>query len=201
MRCPVCEQTLQETTPSCPRCSFDLAIADQHLGIVPRLQTGLSDLAEVFSPAECLRLEGLLDEKGRRFPQLSFAIVTTSLPTHIPLRAYTFWLLNRGSLVSAMEKGGDCRLVLFVLEPSRPELCCMLGYGLEPFVSLASLQALLRPAQPLLMLHSAALALEAAIHETDRIFTGICRDIPLVFGLGESMESGTAEITAEEYAY
>jgi uncharacterized membrane protein YgcG len=200
MRCPVCQQSLHEVSPACPQCSFDLSVAVQHLGMVPRLQPDVTDLASALSPGQAAALQELIRTKERRFPQVRFAFVTLQLPAQVPLRAYTFWLLNRGSLVSPMEKGGDCRLVLFVLEMNQLQMCCMLGYGLEPFISQSALEEIVHAARPLLAKGDAAGAFQACLEQADQTLVAISRAIPTVFGLHQ--EKIDAPLSTEaEFAY
>lgn len=200
MRCPVCQQSLHEVSPACPHCSFDLTIAVQHLGMVPRLQPDVTDLAGMLTPGQTALLQEMIREKERRFPQLQFACVTLQIPPQVPLRAYTFWLLNRGSLVSAMEKGGDCRIVLFTLEMNQMQLCCMLGYGLEPFVNQSTLEQIVQSAQPLLARGDAAGAFQACLEHADLHLTAISRAIPAIYGLHEEKVASPLS-TEAEFAY
>ncbi|MEZ0389013.1 MAG: TPM domain-containing protein [Verrucomicrobium sp.] len=200
MRCPVCQQSLHETSPACPHCSFDLAVASQHLGIAPRLQPDLTDQASVFTPSQASHLQDLLQEKERRFPQIRFAVVTVQVNPQIPLKAYSFWLLNRGNLATAMEKGGECRMMLFVLDAVQKKLCCMLGYGLEPFFSQEAMDEVLRPARPLLARGDMSGAVQASLQQADVVLVALSRAIPQVFGLHQ--EKSAAPLSGEAgFAY
>lgn len=200
MRCPVCQQSLHETSPACPHCSFDLAVAEKHLGIAPQLRPDLTDLAGVLSNRQHTAILRVLREKERRFPQVRFAVVTVQIPPQTPLRAYSFWLLNRGSLASQMEKGGACRLVLLVVDAAQYQLCCMLGYGLEPLVGETALQNIVRPARAMLSRRDLGGAIHACLHQADKELAAISHAIPIIFGL--EPENATPSLSADNgFAY
>lgn len=70
-----------------------------------------------------------------QFPQVCAAIVTCHPPPGIPLRGYLFWLFNRSQIVTALENGGANRLILIGLDLEACQSACMIGYGLEPFLT------------------------------------------------------------------
>jgi hypothetical protein len=134
MRCPCCRQTLFGSAPECPHCQFSFASAGPFFGEIPRLQFPLTDLAGVLSSWNKRKVRRSLLEMAAVFPQVKFAAVLLNADARVRLGAQAFWLFNSGTLVPAQESGDLCRLVLLVLDASRPRAACMIGYGLEPFV-------------------------------------------------------------------
>lgn len=200
MTCPACRELLHEHAPACPQCGFSLASADQAFGIPPRLNPELTDLAGVLSQRDEKRIRETLAGLHTRFPQLAFACVLTRIAPQIPLPVCVFWLFNRGGLSTPMEKGGACRLVLLVLDAEAGRAACMVGYGLEPFVSDDVLCRITAAAQPALQEHEYAEAAIQAFAQAEQELAAIAKAVPQGFGLHEGNTANATE-TDEVFAY
>ncbi len=159
VRCPACFTPSAETDAACRQCGFTVEMADQAFGIPPILSPPLSDLARLLR------------------------VIVVVCPPNVPLPVYAFWLFNRGSLFSAVEKGGDNHGILLLIDPDRADAVLMPGYGLEPFVSANVFKACLDLTAPLLDAGRFAEAAAACFGEMERQMTQVCQSLPQVFGL------------------
>lgn len=185
MRCPACRHSLLEHDLSCPQCQFSLDALAQTMGIPLVLNAPLADLTRTLSSAErraVLRTVGTLHQ---RFPQLSFAAVLMDVPSGILPAVQAFWLFNRGSLFSAVERGGDNHGVLLLLDTRLDRAAAMIGYGLEPFVSEMILETCLMAAAPSLAKSKHGEAIEAFARELERQLTAVVQPLPRTFGYVE----------------
>lgn len=142
MFCPYCQAPAFESTPECPRCGFSLERVSAFFGVMPRLNAGITDMAGLFRPRDARRLQDAIARLHDRFPQVTFSIVTTTLDPVQPLTAYAFWIFNRGGLCVDLARGGKSRDLLLTLDAANARASLMIGYGLEPFISQATLQDL-----------------------------------------------------------
>ncbi len=201
MLCPVCQQALIEQAPACPHCQFHLSQADRFFGTVPVLDPLLNDLAQVLTARDERSIISVLEAKERRFPQMRFAVVITALPAGTLFPAYVFWLFNRGNLSPQMESGGMCRLVLLVLDVTSKKAVCMIGYGLEPFISREVVQAIAEASLPALQKSDYPTAIKDALDVAEAAFVKISTALPRAYGLNESETDEAAENAPEEFAY
>lgn len=148
-----------------------MADADQALGLLAR-RSVLAAIAQV----------------ERRFPQVDIAVVLTEVPEQAPLAAYAFWLFNRGQLSSAIQSGGENRLVLLLIDTQTRQAVTMIGYGLEPLMRESQLQACLQAASVALERGRFGQGIEAFVRELDRQFLEVCRLVPRQFGLAEESQ-------------
>lgn len=188
VRCPACRTPAIETDVACRQCGFSLEAADRAFGIPPHLTPPLADLAGVLGAFERKRALRVIQQVERRFPQLTIAAVLTEVPEQTPLSTYAFWLFNRGQLTSAVEKGGDNRLVMLLIDTGAAQAATMLGYGLEPFVQETRLQSCLQAARQALLRGHHGQAIEAFTRELDRQLSEVCQMIPKQFGLVEDRQ-------------
>lgn len=146
--CPYCGHGLAEQSPECPECHLTLKRAEGILGPIPQFAARVGDRASVLDPRQ-RRI--LLDRIARiewRFPQIRIQIACDYFGDDHPLALYVFRLFNSGHLSGEHEKSGLNRLILIVLDPHLGRSAAMVGYGLEPFISTAELDALLAIAEP-----------------------------------------------------
>ncbi len=144
------------------------------------------------------RAEGVIAEVERRFPQLGIAVVLLEVPPQAPLAAYAFWIFNRGHLNSAVEKGGDNRLVMLLMDTHSDRAVAMVGYGLEPFVQETHLQSCLQAAQQPLRRGHYAQAAESFTRELERQLRELCHLVLRQFGLKEEQQWLDASLPGEE---
>jgi uncharacterized membrane protein YgcG len=119
-----------------------------YFGVMPRLNAGISDLAGLFRPRDARRIHDATARLHDRFPQVTLSIVTTTLEPTQPLTAYAFWIFNRGGICVDLARGGKSRDILITLDSANARASLMIGYGLEPFVSQATLQDIVNQGAP-----------------------------------------------------
>ncbi|WP_395753376.1 TPM domain-containing protein [Prosthecobacter sp.] len=198
MRCPACRAPSIETDAACRQCGFSLELADRTFGIAPSLQGPIADTAGVLGAFAQRRAVHVIEEVERRFPQLSIAVVLMDVPHQAPLLPYAFWLFNRGSLSSAVEKGGANHLVMLLVDTSTDQAITMVGYGLEPFLQEVHLQSCLQAAEQPLRRRRFAQAIESFARELDRQLVEMCRLVPKQFGLVPESQWLNACATGED---
>lgn len=136
--CPACQNPAIEGLTVCIACGFSIAEADRKMGIPPQLSAPVADIYHYLTAAEVRRIATLTQAIEKRFPQIHLAVVIDHVPADVTLSVYTFWLFNRAGISSSVERGADNHLVLLVLDASERSpkgAACMIGYGLEPFLS------------------------------------------------------------------
>lgn len=187
-----------ETDAACRQCGFSLELADRTFGIAPSLQGPIADTAGVLGALAHRRAAHVIDDVERKFPQLSVAVVLMDVPQQAPLIPYAFWLFNRSSLSSAVEKGGENRLVMLLVDTSSDRAITMVGYGLEPFLQEIHLQSCLQAAEQPLRRRRFAQAIESFARELDRQLVEMCRLVPKQFGLVQESQWLNACAAGEE---
>ncbi len=185
MRCPSCHAPLQELSPCCPQCQFDLESAGRSFGLLPVLQAPLTDLAGALTPGHVRHVQKALETFPQRFPQMLFHVVITKLPKDQNAAAFCFWLFNKGGLCTPMEKGGTCHDALLLLDVEHHRAVCIIGYGLEPFVNQEALDQIAQAALPALHRSQCHEAVDAVLHKADEIFSAACATAPRAFGLSD----------------
>ena len=183
VRCPACRAPAIETDATCQQCGFSLELADRKFGIPPALQGPIADTTGTLGPFAKRRAIHVIAEVERRFPQLSIAAVLQEVPPEAPLVPYAFWLFNRGSLSSAVSKGGENRLVMLLIDTNSDRAIAMVGYGLEPLMQEIHLQSCLQAAYQPLHRKQFAQAIESFTRELDRQLVALCHLVPRQFGL------------------
>lgn len=183
MRCPACQQPATETTDECA-CGFSLALLDKQLGIAPALHGAVNDTAQILVRREVRTINHEIERLERVFPQLRFVIVTCQVPDKATLPTYAFWLFNRSGITAATERGSQNRLVMLVLDASHAQAACMIGYGLEPFVSEARITSALNAALALLSVNQLGGAVLAFLTEMEKQLADCVNEMPGTFGIG-----------------
>lgn len=186
MRCPACRHPALEHDQACSQCGFSLEALAQQMGIPPMLNAPVADLVNALSARERRSSLRTIQALHQRFPQLSFAAVLTDLAPEMPLAVHAFWLFNKGSLFSAVERGGDNHGVLFLHDTIHDQTAVMLGYGLEPFVSEVTLEVCLAAASASLAKGQYGVAIEAFVRELERQLTTLLAQLPSTFGYSEN---------------
>ena len=202
MICPGCHaDSLQEHSPSCPSCGFDLAAINRQLGLAPNLRSKVSDFTEVLAPAQIHRLERRVQDLGLQFPQCRFTIVFTRIPKSVSLSAYTFWLFNKGGAGAPGETGSLSRLVMVLIDVEAQRSSCMVGYGLEPFFTVARLDKIVRTSLPYLHSRSYTDAAEAMLDQLQDELLTLSSSIAQTFGLDEPPAPSASTDGEEVFAY
>lgn len=196
MNCPACHTAaLEEHEPACRACGFSLERLAQTMGIPPVLTGPVADLTRSLTGRDRrAQLRGI-HALHQRFPQLSFAAVLADLDPSVPMSVHAFWLFNKGSLFSAVERGGDCHGVLFLVDVPRLQAITMIGYGLEPFVSEMHLEVCLTAASASVKSGQFGAAIGAFVRELERQLLPLTEKLPGIFGYEE--EGGWTESGAD----
>ncbi len=158
-------------------------MADRTFGIAPALAGPIADTTGVMGALAHRRAAHVIAEVERRFPQVNVAVVLMEVPQQAPLVPYAFWIFNRGSLSSAVEKGGMNRLVMLLIDTNSDRAIVMVGYGLEPFIQEIHLQSCLQALEQPLRRKRYAPAIESFTRELDRQLVELWRLMPKQFGL------------------
>lgn len=212
MRCPACRHPALEHDQACTQCGFSLDALAQSMGIPPMLSGPVADVAKVLSKGRRHSVQRAVHALHQRFPQVSFASVLADLSPEVPLALHAFWLFNKGSLFSAVERGGDNRGVLFLVDVPRSRAVAMIGYGLEPFVNETILEVCLNAASGSLAKEDFAASIESFIRELERQLTTIVQQLPQALGyvedklwvdssLGEDVASGWQTVGGPDDLY
>lgn len=197
MRCPVCQSSLTEGAPQCPTCQFSLDKADKVFGAPPVLEESCTDLAGVLSDRDEKKIRAAQAGLKRLFPEVQVSVVLEHLRPGLPLGAYTFWLFNRGNLAQPIVTGGNCQLVLFVVDARELCLSCMVGYGLEPLLRDETIRQIVAAANAGLQRRHYAEGLLLALQRLEEELEQASQLIPRAFGLHE--EADDAE--EDEFLY
>lgn len=198
VRCPACRSPAIENDAACRQCGFSLEVADRTFGIAPALQGPIADVAGALGSFALKRATSVLDHIERQFPQLAIAVVLMDVPQQAPLVPYAFWIFNRGQLSSAVEKGGENRLVMLLIDTNTDRAIAMVGYGLEPFIQEIHLQSCLQAAFQPLQRGRHGQAIESFGRELSRQLRDLCRLVPKQFGLAEEKQWLDASMPGEE---
>lgn len=158
-------------------------MAERGFGIPPALRGPVADPENVLGKLERRSAVRIITELERRYPQIGIAAVLLPVPAQAPLSPYAFWIFNRGQLSSAVEKGGENRRVMFLIDLETNRGVAMVGYGLEPFLHDRHLQNCLNAALIPLNRAQYGRAIEAFVREFERQLQEICRLLPKQFGL------------------
>lgn len=188
VRCPACRTPAIENDAACRQCGFSLEVADRSFGIAPALQGPIADIAGVMGAFTQKRAARVIAQVERQFPQLAIAAVLMDVPQQAPLVPYAFWLFNRGQLSSAVEKGGENRLVMLLIDTNTDRAIAMVGYGLEPFIQEVPLQSCLQAALQPLQRGRYAQAIESFARELGRQLFELCQLVPKQFGLTQDTQ-------------
>ena len=185
MRCPSCRFPAVEHDAACRQCGFSLEALDRQMGIPLMLRTPVSDLAHLLTAGGKRAVQRAARTLEQRFPDITFVAVLTDIPPEVPPAIYAFSIFNRGSLFSALEKGGGNHGVLLLLDSILPRATAMIGYGLEPFIGETVLEVCLTAASPSIAKEQPAAAIESFLRELDRQLSTIVEALPCVFGYDE----------------
>ena len=143
MRCPYCQEPLEDGAPECPKCRLNFPRACTLLGAALRITPWVTDTGRLLTAAEQKRLKRRLLEIQERFPQVVPQVVVHQFPEVHPLATYVFWLFNTANLAGDSRRGSDNHALLIALDPRRGEAAIITGYGLEPFLTEEALDHLL----------------------------------------------------------
>lgn len=185
MRCPACQSPVFENDAACRQCSFTLEAADRAFGVPPALHKPLTDASGALSRLARRRVEKSISQIEHRYPQIEVAVLLLNVPKQAPMSAFAFWLFNRGQLSSAVEKGGENRLVMLLVDLESERAVVMTGYGLEPFVQEAQLEMCLNRFSQQAQRGGLVDGIDGFLKELDVQLKTVVRQLPRQFGLAE----------------
>lgn len=147
MHCPYCLTLLSEDTSECPGCRLNLSRASALLGPLPMVNPRICDQPDLLDVTAQKRLLRRMDRFEHRFPQIRLQLLCRNFPSEHPFSLYLFWIFNLGRISSDLEKGGKNRVILLAVDPGSARAGIMPGYGIEPFLKIEDLNALLESAE------------------------------------------------------
>lgn len=142
-RCPSCGAPQETTASSCTACGFNLDLAKQRFGAIPRYGIHVTDSTEaVLTLSEYRGIERRLRQFENQFPQSRFSVFFTAMLPGQKLEDYTFWLFNSCHFTPFDSKLSNNFALLLTVDLQSRSACLMIGYGLEPYLSASDLEAL-----------------------------------------------------------
>lgn len=135
MKCPRCVQVIHRGAGLCPHCGFGIAEMDARHGKDNVSLRRLADVAGLMKSRERSKVQAALDDFGRRFPQLFFAVYTGSGQGGGNVRQFGFWLLNRAAFEDVPVDRPNEAGILLVIDPETKAASVTWGYLLDPFLT------------------------------------------------------------------
>ena len=135
MKCPRCVQVIHRGAGLCPHCGFGIAEMDARHGKDNVSLRRLADVAGLMKSRERTKVQGSLDDFGRRFPQLFFAVYTGSGKGGGNVRQFGFWLLNRAAFEDVPVDRPNEAGILLVIDPETKAASVTWGYLLDPYLT------------------------------------------------------------------
>ncbi|MHB1078294.1 MAG: TPM domain-containing protein [Prosthecobacter sp.] len=131
MKCPRCQARVRSEQTTCSACGFSATLLHSYLGNQWVRLERITDAAHCLRLEDTRRLEIILDDFERSFPQAFFAIYLGTLPNTLNVAELGFWLLNQGAFnTPSVSRRNDFGIVL-VVDPSAQTACITLGYAIE----------------------------------------------------------------------
>ena len=150
MSCPRCGIASSSAIASCASCGFSLAGIDERLGSHAVVINRLVDTQHLLRLRDSVRLEALLDEFERRFPQAFCTVFLGVLPSGVSAGEGGFWLLNHGVRTCHEVVRPSSHGIAIVIDPSTHEASLSLGYAIEGIITSDKANDLLRRISPAL---------------------------------------------------
>ena len=135
MKCPRCVQVIHRGAGLCPHCGFGIAEMDARHGSDNVSLRRLADVAGLMKSRERVRVQAVLDDFCRRFPQLFFAVYTGSSQAGGNVRQFGFWLLNRAAFEDVPVDRPNEAGILLVIDPEAKAASVTWGYQLDPYLT------------------------------------------------------------------
>ena len=130
MKCPRCQASVRPAQTSSSACGFSATTLHNYLGNQWVRLERITDAAHCLRLEDARRLEIILDDFERTYPQAFFAVYLGTLPTNLNVAELGFWLLNQGAFnTHSVSRRNDFGIVL-VVDPSTKTACITLGLSL-----------------------------------------------------------------------
>lgn len=144
MKCPRCHAKVGPEQHCCTECGFSATFLHHHLGNQWVRLERLTDAAHCLRLEDERRVEVVLDNFERRFPQAFFATYLGVLPNTLNVLELGFWLLNQGAFnTHSIHRRNDFGVVL-VIDPGTRSVGISLGYAVEAYFTEVAMSHLLR---------------------------------------------------------
>lgn len=131
MKCPRCQASVLSEQTTCSACGFSATLLHNLLGNQWVRLERITDAAHCLRLEDTRRLEIILDDFERSFPQAFFATYLGTLPKNLNVAELGFWLLNQGAFnTHSVSRRNDFGMVL-VVDPTEKTACITLGYAIE----------------------------------------------------------------------
>lgn len=131
MKCPRCSGEIRAEQIACEACGFTAKVLHGYLGNQWVRLERITDAAHCLRLEDSRRLEVVLDDFERAFPQAFFAVYLGILPIGLTAAELGFWLLNQGAFnTHSVGRRNDFGIVL-VVDPSTRTASLTAGYAIE----------------------------------------------------------------------
>ncbi len=128
MTCPHCGLPFSQAPTECSSCGFSAEGLDARLGAHTVEINRIVDTAHALRLRDTNRIEALVDEFERRFPQVFCTIFVGLLPSGISAAEGGFWLLNHGVRTCQEEVRENRFGIALIIDPSTHAASISLGY-------------------------------------------------------------------------
>ena len=150
MKCPRCHGDVMVQQKACNACGFSATLLHGYLGNQWVKLERITDAAHCLRLEETRKVEVVLDEFERCFPQAFFATYLGVLPNYLNTAELGFWLLNQGAFnTPSVSRRNDFGVVL-VVDPSSLSASITLGYAVEAYFEKGRVQQILQAVGKLL---------------------------------------------------
>ncbi|MDZ4405331.1 TPM domain-containing protein [Prosthecobacter sp.] len=162
MNCPRCRARVFPQQNTCPACGFSATLLHSYLGNQWVRLERITDAAHCLRLEESRKIEIILDNFERSFPQAFFAAYLGVLPSGLSVAELGFWLLNQGAFnTHSVSRRNDFGIVL-VVDPSAQTASITLGYAIEKWFGDGFITRTLQTAGTHLNKGAFGMAIEAA---------------------------------------
>ncbi len=183
MKCPECQASLHETVEKCPQCGFSLYQLSAEFGRLPTIKGVVTDLPHKLGYRDAAKARSAIRRFVRQFPDIRFHVILTGLHEEDSIAKYAFWIFNQSGICSTLHKGGLNFNILLVLDTAYQRANLSIGYGLEPFVSAAHLDAALSKSKDALKAEDYATTITTTLAELTNTLHEVGDKIPKTYGL------------------
>ena len=184
MTCPRCGVTFSRTPTECGSCGFSAGELEKRLGAHAVVVNRLVDTAHGLRLRDSLRLEALLDEFERRFPQCFCTVFVGLMPGDVSVSEGGFWLLNHAVRTCQGEVRNNQFGIALIIDPSTHSAGLSLGRAVAALVSNEQSRELLRRVTPALWHGDYARAITGVVKGFDKLLRkhGRARQRPSLLG-------------------
>lgn len=164
MKCPHCHASVQPLQNSCSACGFSAGLLHSYLGNQWVRLERITDAAHCLRLEDARKIEIVLDDFERSFPQVFFAAYLGVLPKVMSVAELGFWLLNQGAFnTHSVDRRNDFGMVL-VVDPSTHTASLSLGYAIEGWLG-SDVTHIMRSTGSHLRKGAFGMAIETACHK------------------------------------